>query len=68
MNIAKTTENGVCTVSPSGRIDSASAQEFSTVMEEALKESRNIIVDMKEAEYITVLRSEEHTSELQSRE
>lgn len=53
MNIAKTTENGVCTVSPSGRIDSASAQEFSTVMEEALKESRNIIVDMKEAEYIS---------------
>ena len=53
MNITRTTENDVCTIVPSGRIDSDSAEEFRKEMEEALKESRNIIIDMAETEYIS---------------
>lgn len=53
MNTEIITENNICTVIPSGRIDSASADQFSAKLQEALQQSRNIIVDLKETEYIS---------------
>lgn len=53
MKIEMTTEHDVCTVTPYGRIDTSTAEAFAAGMDEALKQSRNILLDLRETEYIS---------------
>ena len=46
-------EDGICSVVPRGRIDSQTAEEFGAAMDEALKKSKNINLNLIETEYIS---------------
>ncbi|MBR0385991.1 MAG: Cof-type HAD-IIB family hydrolase [Erysipelotrichaceae bacterium] len=45
--------DGITTVVPQGRIDTTTAEEFWEVMERAMEKAQNIILDLRETEYIS---------------
>lgn len=46
-------EHGMCTLIPRGRIDSSTSGDFQHAMDYALGKTKNIMIDFKEAEYIS---------------
>ncbi|MBQ9058201.1 MAG: Cof-type HAD-IIB family hydrolase [Atopobiaceae bacterium] len=53
MRVDVSTENDVCTVVPHGRIDSATSVDFDDAIRKALEQSKNIVIDFAETEYIS---------------
>ena len=53
MKIDKIKEGELLTLIPHGRIDAVNAEEFEKCLLQALKESDNLIVDLRECEYIS---------------
>ena len=53
MNIEMKVDHGLCTVVPRGRIDSRTSEEFGTAVNEAMEKAQNILLDLRETEYIS---------------
>ena len=51
MNITKSVNDGVVTLSISGRLDTTTAPEFEKVIDEVTAETKELILDMAELEY-----------------
>ena len=53
MNIEMKVDHGLCTVVPRGRIDSRTSEEFGAAVNEAMEKAQNILLDLRETEYIS---------------
>ena len=53
MNVKVEEKDGVIILSPDGRIDSLTSEKFSEVMNEAVKEEKDMIVDFSDVLYIS---------------
>lgn len=53
MTVNKTVENKTVTICASGRLDTTTAPQFEAVVDEALPEAEELVLDFKELEYIS---------------
>ncbi len=53
MKIERTYEDDMCTVTPFGRIDTETSQQFSAELDDIIRTTKNIVIDFQEAEYIS---------------
>lgn len=53
MTITKTVNDGKLTLAPQGMIDTANAPAFDTEMEIAVTETKNLVIDFSQVEYIS---------------
>lgn len=53
LNINKKVENGKAVIMPQGRLDMLTAQEMKTAINEVLPDTKELILDFKDLEYIS---------------
>ncbi len=53
MKSEKSIQDDICTVTPYGRIDTNTSEEFAEILKDAVSSSKNIRIDLSETEYIS---------------